>query len=207
MALSVSVPNAEILEEGVWKAKLGPSEIKLLGDALISQGGVSVVLVPRRPRYDVAKKTLEFELDGVTVLNAGDSQETLFVAGKAENDGERWRTDRESVGDQHFLAALPENLRALGEEFLRRVRAEFRGDLRFFPRSGKYVESPDNFWTVRPQPRDRSFRITVRGRPEEFSETGSLIVRPDMGSYSSFKLRTRDEIEDAIKVLRQARRR
>ena len=207
MALSVSVPDAKVLDEGIWKAKLGPSEIKWLGGALSSQGAVSVVLVHRQPRYDFARKTLEFELDGVTVLNAGNSRETLFIAAKAQDNSRERQRDGECVGDQRFLAALPENLRALGDEFLRRVRAEFRGDLRFFPRSGKYVESPDNFWTIRPQPRDGSFRITVRGRPEEFSETGSLRVQPDMGSYSSFKLRTREEIEDVIKVLRQARRR
>lgn len=76
----------------------------------------------------------------------------------------------------------------------------------FYPRSGKYVETPDNFWTVRVQPRDRSFRFTVRGTPESFNARGVLKLKPDMTGYSSFKLKDETQIGELVDILKQTRR-
>jgi very-short-patch-repair endonuclease len=116
------------------------------------------------------------------------------------------RTSSES-GDRAFLRSLPPELKDFGAELLQRVRSLFPGDLVFHPTSGKYVESPDNFWTIRPQPRAHSFRITVRGEPELFSSIGgSLRVQRDWGSYSCFTVERPSQIEDLIRVLKQVRR-
>lgn len=40
-----------------------------------------------------------------------------------------------------------------GNELLTRIRTEFPSVLRYHPKSKKFVESPDNFWVVRVQPR------------------------------------------------------
>ena len=66
------------------------------------------------------------------------------------------------------------------------------------------MESPDNFWTVKPQPRDKSFRITVRGVPEKFDIPQSIELKPDMAGYSTFKISKIEQIDAAIHIIRQA---
>src|SRR5581483_7333100 len=109
-------------------------------------------------------------------------------------------------GDAEFVAALPSNLSTFGKQLLGAVRATYPGALKYFPKSGKFVETPDNFWTVRIQSRDESFRITLRGRTDEFVSTGSLQLIPDMTGYSSLKLTSPAQISDFMKVLQQVPR-
>ena len=83
------------------------------------------------------------------------------------------------------------------------MRSQFSGELKFFEKSEEFVETPDNFWTVRIRPRDCSFRITVRGKPESFEKPRSVSLKPDMTGYSSFKLSTPGQIDDFIRILAQ----
>lgn len=212
MALMVQIHEASQLDEGVWKARLSPSEIRFLDPKAENSGPFSILLLTERPAFDRDKRSLSFNPAGVKLLNAGTS-DTAILIGAAVNSSlpqsvEPKTTPQTSAGsgDQKFLQSLPPNLKDFGEELLSKVRAVFPGDLAFYPTSGKYVQAPDNFWTIRPQPRDRSFRITVRGRPEAFSNAGSLQIKPDMGSYSSFKVERPSQIEELIRVLMQVRR-
>jgi len=72
-------------------------------------------------------------------------------------------------GDKRFIHDLPSSLTHVGILLLRTVRQEFRGRLRYYQPSNEYVETPDNFWAVQIQPRLEAIKITVRGRPREFS--------------------------------------
>ena len=104
------------------------------------------------------------------------------------------------------LSVDPE-LRRIGSQLLARVRAKRPGGLRHYPESGRYVETPDNYWTVKIQPRDRSLMITVRGRPELFSTIDGIDVKPDRGSYSRFKVSSAAQVDAAAAVILRARRR
>lgn len=211
MALMVQIQDARQLDDGIWKARLSPSEIRFLDPKAENAGPFSILLLTENPAFDPETRSLSFDPSGVKLLNAGTSDTAILIGAAVgsprQTVGPKATQQVSSgTGDQKFLQSLPPNLRDFGAELLRKVRAVFPGDLAFYPTSGKYVQAPDNFWTIRPQPRDQSFRITVRGRPEVFSNAGSLQIKPDMGSYSSFKVERPSQIEDLIRVLKQVRR-
>jgi len=210
MPLMVKIHEARQLDEGIWKARLSPSEIRFLDPKAENAGPFSIMLLTENPAFDRESRSLSFNPSGVKLLNAGTSDTAIFIgaavtAPRAAVPSKVPQTSAGS-GNEKFLRSLPPNLKDFGTQLLREVRSHFPGDLAFYPASGKYVQAPDNFWTIRPQPRDGSFRITVRGKPESFSGTRSLELKPDMTGYSSFKVERPSQIDELIRVLRQVRR-
>ena len=55
-----------------------------------------------------------------------------------------------------------------------------------------------------PLERDRSLRVIVKGRPESFGKVPCVELKPDMGSYSSFKINSNDQVAGALKIIRHA---
>jgi hypothetical protein len=212
MTFELTIRGASSVAPGLWTAKLEPSHVRLVGGNAPCVGSVSVLLLTESPRYNPDAEALCFGPKGVRVLNVGTTESAVLVLGadceahtdEAHTDGTLLTSSEAGTGDQEFLGRLTPQLRDLGVELLKLIRREFPGSLRFHPRSGKFVESPDNFWTVRIQPRDRSFRITVRGTPERFPDTRLIRVVPDMGSYSSFKVSRAEQLDEALAVIRQA---
>jgi hypothetical protein len=117
---------------------------------------------------------------------------------------------REASGDEDFyndLERLPPPLREVGMLLLAGVRqAHPDGRLIYHAGSGRYVEWPDNFWTIKPQPRAESFAITVRGTFDS-SRFTSIQVKPDRGSYSRFVVNKKGQVEEALRIILAARRR
>jgi hypothetical protein len=208
MALSVSIRGVKSLDSGLWKARLAQAELQFLGSAGSRVGPLSVLLISDGASFDQATRTLSFNPGSAQLLNLGTSDEAIIVQ-SAPVSGLRpapqagYPISRATVGDSRFLANLPTKMREFGKALLEAVRAQYPGELKFFERSGKYVETPDNFWTVRIQARDESFRITVRGKPDSFIGIHSLTIKPDMTGYSSFKLSSPKQIEEFMSVLSQ----
>ena len=109
-------------------------------------------------------------------------------------------------GDLEYLRRLPDSLEAIGRELLEQVRERWPGDLRPTDQ-GRYVNSPDNFWTVKIQPRDVSLRVTVRGEPDCLRASAELGLKADRPGYSTFKIKEGRDIPLAISVLGRAPRR
>lgn len=210
MGLMFRIDEAKQLDEGIWKVRLSAAEIRLLAARPEIGGAVSVLLVADTPTFDRDSRSLSFNPAAAKLLTAG-STDTAIVIGASVSESRRPSTAKAvaptpSPGDSSFLLSLSPELKDFGTELLREVRSNFSGDLRFFPKSGKFVETPDNFWTIRPQSRDGSFRITVRGRPESFEKTKSFELKPDMTGYSSLKVSRQSQIEELIRLLKQVRR-
>jgi len=210
MGLMVQIHEARQLDDDVWKARLSPSELRFLDPKAENAGPLSILLLTEDPSFDREARCLSFNPSTVKLLNAGTSDTAILVGSKV-NETHRVAAPKGTQGatgsgDAKFLQSLPPALRDLGTQLLREVRSHFPGDLAFYPASGKYVEAPDNFWTVRPQPRDGSFRITVRGRPVFFQSTRTLELKPDMTGYSSFKVARPGQIDELLRVLKQVRR-
>jgi hypothetical protein len=71
----------------------------------------------------------------------------------------------------------------------------------------RYVETPDNFWTVKPQTkRAHSLAITVRGEPRRFLPS-SLRIVADRPGYSRFTVDSDSQVDEAVAVISRARRR
>jgi hypothetical protein len=211
MGMMISVRDVQQLDVTVWKAQLSPQEIRFLGTKPLNYGNVSILLLAETPSFDREKSTLHFSPTNVHVLNLGSSPETIIVEAKPR---EIVRPEKElrapngplNKGDAHFMKELVPSLKQLGAAILHAVRANFPGELKLYKPSKKYVETPDNFWTIRPQGRDQSFRITVRGTPESFDSPKSLVLKRDMHGYSSFKVSNSSQIEELMSILHQVRK-
>ena len=209
MAISLTIPNVSSLDLGVWKAKLPPDDLRFLGGGATRLGPVSVLLLLDAPSFDRTTSTLSFSPANARVLNLGTTNSAIILESPTSPEVAQQTSavarhiEQVGGGDAAFLAALPSSLRAFGTQLLTTVRASYPGALRFYPKSQKYVETPDNFWVIRIQNRDESFRITVRGRPDDFLPSGAIDLKTDMTGYTAFKLSSPSQIGDFMKILEQ----
>jgi hypothetical protein len=175
-------------------------DLALLGSPVTERGEISIVLLP--DGLGVERGHVKFEHRAAIVLNRGNSTKTLFIDG---SDAPSAHESSANSGDVLFDAELPNYLRELGARLLSEVRTRWTGSLEKKP-SGRFVEHPDNYWTVKIQPRDRSLALTVRGGPEQFEEFTSLDIKADRTGYSRFKVHTVAELPQVIELLSRVQR-
>ncbi|MDX8386656.1 MAG: hypothetical protein R8M11_09120 [Gallionella sp.] len=157
---------------------------------------------------------MEFDLGAAELLNLGSGDVAIFIDSREplslNNTFQTGGTPRNTPkGDANFLKTLkilPDPQQDLGKQLIRAVRAIFPGELKYFPTSNKFVESPDNFWVVRVQPRDKSFRIVIYGMPEAHPAYATIKLGKDMKSNSAFKLEQSEQLADTIAAIKEAHR-
>jgi hypothetical protein len=113
---------------------------------------------------------------------------------------------RLATGDKLFLSELPDNLRGLGEMLLAEIRKIFPGELNFEPRSAKFDETPEIFWTVKILPSEKALRLTVRGTPQTFEPAAGIDLKQDRFGYSAFRITNTGQVQAALAVITQARK-
>ena len=203
--------EADQLEDGVWRVRISPGETSVFNEADNRHGAWTIVAIDEVPTYDAASRQLSFEPHTARLLNLGDSEQALILGRIRErNDQVAAATEglhRVRSGDRRFLQDLTAATREIGERFLGELRKRIPGELEYRERSGRFIETPDNFWTVRIQPRDRSLRVTVRGNPEEFRAPPPIELRRDMAGYSAFKVQSVDQVGAALDIILQANER
>lgn len=206
VTLEKVVPGAK----GVWTASIEPQSLLKLGNPVRQWGRISIIMVSQ-PSFE--NQSLQFDLDSTVLLNLGNSKEVILVDSR-ESETVVFKSPPEtnalklSSGDLRFIEALSslhEPLRKVGEQLLMDVRKEFSGELVFHEKSGKFVESPDNFWVVRIQPRAQSLRIIVYGSPRKHGAKSTIDLKKDMASYSSFVVTTPNQLREALDVIRRAK--
>jgi hypothetical protein len=109
-----------------------------------------------------------------------------------------------ATGDKLFLSELPVEVRDLGETLLSEIRNIFPGELNYEPRSAKFDETPEIFWTIKILPQDNALRLTVRGTPEDFETASGIDIQLDKFGYSAFHVNSLSQITGAISILQQA---
>lgn len=215
MALRLSVGGVKPIGQGVWVAKLTPAEVRHFGDGKSSHGAKSVLGVTQ-PDFRQEALTLSLDPDNASVLNIGTSNEALIVdLGMSDvtqthpeegikDGGERAKkANPTGKGDEAFLAEcryhLDECLVGMAERLLSTVRERYPGNLHE-GLARKWVNQPGNFVALTIQNRDQSFAVHVKGKPKDFSAP-SLNIKPDRGSYSRFKLKHENQLDDTIRVV------
>ena len=142
-------------------------------------GAVSVLLLLESPHFDDSSGTLRVSPSAVKVLNIGDSDSVVIVQGAGAGEGAAAGAPMFAPavsshgGDALCINALPSRRNDFRRQLLNAVGASYPGTLKL-ARSGKFVENPDNFSTIRLRPRDESCRITRRERPDDFSPIDSI---------------------------------
>ncbi len=215
------VPNASVSADGRYV------ELPLRDCRLANQGSsaeVVVVEVSRHSRNGAMQEASAESADpsqsaGVDICSQSASEKQPFtgvvvdtqVSGTAGASPYRPGVlTSPTSGDDEFrkdLERLPTPIRNIGMSILQGVREVYpHGCLNYRPKCGRYIERPDNFWTIKPQPRAESFAITVRGTFDS-SKFSLIEVKPDRGSYSRFVVRDQNQVEEAIRVILSARRR
>lgn len=196
--------------KGVWTSSIEPQRLLKLGNPIRQWGCLSVVMVSQ-PSFE--NHSLQFDLDSAILLNLGNSSEAILVDSReSKSVGTKLvlqsNVHTHSSGDLRFvkeLSALSEPLRKLGEQLLGEIRQEFAGELVFHEKSGKFVESPDNFWVIRVQPRAQSLRIIVYGTPKKHGAKSTIELKDDMTGYSSFVINSQGQLREAIDIIREAK--
>jgi hypothetical protein len=212
MIMKISIDEAiRLANDRIWMADVDPRNFRYLGTCQNSLGDISVALVVN-PTYVESQKRLEFEPSSARVLNVGNSKKTVIIGIGHEAENSSTVDIHQAIakpGDAKFLAELKERapvLASLGERLLSEVRRDNPSNDLNSKESGKYVEGPDNYWTVKIQPRDQSLSITVRGRPQDFEAHGNIEIKGDRPGYSRFKIYKENQLNAGIQMIRQARR-
>lgn len=199
--------------DNIWAASIDPQRLIRLATPLRQGGRLNVVLVTH-PAYDPGSHSLQFDLDTAILLNLGNTFDSVLIDSKEGASGQVMPTpegsERERAqGDLNFLkdlSRLPEPVKLLGEKLLTKVRESFPGELTYAEKSGKYVETPNNFWVVRIQPRAKSLRIVVFGGPERHGELKTITLKKDQNGYSNFLIDSQHQLAEAVSVICQAKR-
>ncbi len=123
---------------------------------------------------------------------------------KKEKNAEFELSQTLATGDKLFLSELTVDVRDLGEKLLSEIRSLFPGELNYEPRSAKFDETPEIFWTIKVLPHEKALRITVRGAPDDFDQTSAFDLQIDKFGYSAFLITRFSQIPSAISILKQA---
>ena len=207
--LNMVISGVNPLAEGLWATELTPDAILSLGRPQCEEAGPNVLFVPVS-RFDEAGGTLEFAHGAARIVNLGTVAQTIIATNclgdkraeskelhSAVKSGDRALIrEGELVGDPvaEIVAGLLRAVRQLDPhgEFVR------HGTRRF-------INYPDNFVTIIPQPRIRDVRVVVRGSPVEFATSPSTL-RKDQNGYSTFKVGNAKDLGHAISLLSKVRR-
>jgi hypothetical protein len=233
MGLKVTIEGAIRIGAGVWQAALDPDETNAFGECKSKIGPFSILLLESEIHFDEKTKRITFDPKSTRLINIGStnkifllsdspSGQNAFVttASKSEikpvlpkripeknppaKDTEYKPSQVVPPGDKLFLIELPPDIRSFGELLLSTVRRHFKGELHYEPRTGKFDETPDIFWTVKIQPHNRSLKITIRGMPDAFKIPSSINLLRDKFGYSAFDISKKEQIDGAVSLIKQA---
>ncbi|HHP7233898.1 MAG TPA: hypothetical protein ACFCUC_04635 [Desulfobacterales bacterium] len=212
----------EVATLGECKSKTGPYSVLLLESAIeYNPEHASLTFDPNATRLLNVGSTAQ-----ILVLSHSNSAKSVSKAGSpapvnaasAPAAGGRTTASSEksscaqlpssglTTGDKLFLSELPPDLRDLGENLMTQVRSHFPGELCFEPRSAKFDETPNIFWTVKILPHEKALRITVRGKAESFPNDAGIELKQDKYGYSAFLLVRPSQVSAAMRILAQGKK-
>ena len=207
MVVEISVQNVEKLTDGVWRTELQPAEAMMFGH-LNRHGNTTVVFLKEKPDY--RHNALKFSKSDAMLVNLGSGKNCLLVLDTKEYGGNGIKEDQfvegetnYGVGDENFLNNLAKvpTIESIGKKLLSRIRKRYSGSLRYYEASGRYVETPDNFWTIKIQPRDKSLSMTVRGLPRFFDFVKKMELKKERAGYSRFKFTDENQVDEIMMML------
>ena len=234
MSLKLTIEGAKLIEKGVWRARLKPEETSAFGKCSSRSGPYSVLLLNAKVGFNERAQSITFDPNATRLLNIGSTDQIIILRGGPSQAPISTRSEQPhpskppanekqpnttvqkkipehelgnvlATGDKLFLSELPPELRETGEALLSSVRSEFKGELRYEPRSAKFDETPEIFWTVKIQPPDKSLRLTVRGVPDTFPTLEGIDLKVDKFGYSAFVITNKGQVAGAVSAIRQGR--
>jgi len=233
MGLKVTIEEAVRIGDGVWKAVLDPEETTAFGECKSKIGPFSILLLESEIHYDEKATRITFDPKSTRLINIG-STNIIFLLSDSPSEQKKPvdsvpKPEKKPVkakrisgkkppakdagykpsqvvppGDKLFLIELPPDIRSFGEVLLSEVRRHFKGELHYEPRTGKFDETPDIFWTVNIKPHNRSLKLTIRGTPDTFKIPSAINLQRDKFGYSAFEISKKEQIVGAVSLIKQA---
>ena len=208
MAAKIVIEQAIKLSEKLWSANLAPRDAKLFGNAASIKGDTSILLLTSEPSF--SDQNLSIAPTTAELVNLGNSSHLVIVGSYSNSNSHEDqpeepepRTIQIGSGDQKFIQSSPPMLMALAEAILQAIRSVYVGELQFYEKAKRFVESPDNFLAISPQSRKQNFAIYVRGLPSVFeSVIKTLEPKKDRAGYSRFTLGRADQIPELMAILK-----
>jgi hypothetical protein len=206
--LNTVIGRVTSLKDGLWVTALPSESVVSLGRPQSEEAGPSILFLPHS-RFDEGARTLEFAQGSARVINLGTLEETIVITvDRAEKRAKAPKPIAVRSGDRALIReseSAGEQVAELAAGLLDAVRTldpdgEF---VRFGTR--KFINQPDNFVTIIPQPRVRDVRLVVRGSAREFAGS-PLGIKKDQNGYSTFKVANAKDLGHAISLLSRVRR-
>ena len=199
--------NTTPLREGCWLTRINSAYLGRLAPDLSPETSTSVILVDEA-EYDEKGEALVVRGAPIRPLAIGISDTAIVLTREAANLGSKEsHSDRPlDGGDQAFLNEtrwLPTWAQEAARHILSSVREIDDGKLSRGERN-KFVNRPDNFWTITAQPRKGGFAVTIYGRPHLF-QAEHLTVLNDRPGHSRFVIRDAAEVPEAIRLIKRAK--
>jgi hypothetical protein len=209
MALKMTATNVEQAAPGIWVFAMPPHQLRIFGPTPNAVGFTSVVLF-KNGVYDAGTHQLHFEAEDVVPLNIGTTSRVVgLTTDMRTSEALHLLSDEASAGtefgpgDRKFLELAKDELSSdmyqTAVSLLQGVRKRSPGDLKK-GLSRNFSETPDNFWYVILQPRISELSITVRGPVNHFNGVSTLEIKDDRGN-TRFKVRGKDEVQDALSLI------
>ncbi len=219
MSLSIAVPVLKVVSPGVWEVDIRSEDLSALGTPLFTGGPRSILFFTRAPTSIEAN---EIRVNPIGILVAAASaQETLpalaiDLSCAEEQESQAPMADRPHGSplvspvnrDAEFFSSLgdqPEDLGLLARSVVQFARALApTGYLELAGSSGRWVERPNNFWSIKVQPRARSISVTVAGSVADHTQFPDIVLKQDRGSYSRFTMASQGQLSSACRLIREA---
>jgi transcriptional regulator of heat shock response len=212
--MKVILENTTQCANRVWTSKVEPSNLLSLSNKPIHQKGSLSVLMVENPNFDKVNGTLQFNIESLVLLNLGNSLEAIIIDSKnvesTSKDSKIIKSPSQKIssGDDSFLKELdklPSRQKEIGELLLSGVRNEFFGELKHISKTGKFIETPDDYWAIQIQPKAKNFRIIIYGSPHVHHGNNKIELKQDTSFYSSFILSSKAQIEGAVCAIEHAK--
>lgn len=195
------------IQRDCWLTRINPAYLERFAPEMAKETWASVVVV-EEAEYDPIGQALVVRGDSIHPLAIGTSDTAIVLA----RQHAKARIQQASLaraqmnGDEAFLkeaARLPIWAQESAAKILAAVREIDDGGLERGERS-KFVNRPNNFWTITAQPQAKGFAITIYGRPHLFT-TERIKVLDDRPGHSRFVIRDSSEVPEAIRLIKASK--
>ena len=199
--------NSAPIQDGCWLTRINARYLERLSPKPMLQSSVSVVLVDEA-EYDETGQALIVRGEPLCPITIGVSDTAIVIVRRSISvkEAESALQSPRANGDNAFLkeaARLPTWAKESAGQILRAIREVDHGQLERGERN-KFINRPNNFWTITAQPQAKGLAITMYGRPHLF-KSDRISILDDRPGHSRFVIRHHNEVVEAIRLVKESR--
>ncbi len=198
--------SIELIPNKLYSFDISENELSIFGLSQISEG--STVISTNKIEFNNTTKRLIVDIDNVSIKSKSSSKTIILLVEDAitfENSSSSNKKSFDKTTDTDFINELTFELKELGIELIKRIRNEVlpNGGLKKLSK-GSYIETTDNYFTLKVQPRAKNICLTVFGNEISFKKYDDIELKNDRHPYSIFRISNITQINSTIEILKQS---